>query len=244
MDTVSAGKALARDLIAGTKKWALGTKKVALGPASIQAKVWVWFTAFMLITLTLLGGVFASQAQMKKANYADIAGGGQPSGGGGGDWHNRYKAYHEMTGNATGGSATTSERESTTLKANLNQTDLIRVQFTLTWTDEPDQSRHQNQPDTFILGVVSPWGGNSTNKGSNPRGGEGKVVVTFEVTQPDRKPPNTNGTGAWNVTVTLDSAGDQTPNIGPGILRTNADNSNAWELDVGYTYYMKGAGHG
>lgn len=122
----------------------------------------------------------------------------------------------------------------------INDRNIIHIEFTLTWTDEPDYtSRHENQPDEFTLRVEP---ANGTTKISpptpNPQGGTGVINLEFDFFE---KQPYEyyNGTGEYKVTVQLGDCGDHEllrPSLG---ALDQPDTSNSWALEIEYTYYEK-----
>ena len=109
--------------------------------------------------------------------------------------------------------------------------------MSLTWQDEPDQGglrNFQNQPDTFSVTLSM---GNITDEpqgsGTNQQGGSGSIAIShaFQGT-----PEYTNGTGEYEVTITLAEAGNQVSRFG---FFSIEDNSNEYSLTVDYTYLSK-----
>ncbi|HEX2022546.1 MAG TPA: hypothetical protein VHH36_07520 [Candidatus Thermoplasmatota archaeon] len=147
----------------------------------------------------------------------------------------------------TTASFTTSETGRTTLDAptplqvDVNASNLTRVVWTLTWTDDEPTS---TGADTLVLKVTSPSGKTQEAQAAN-----GTVTVVFEDLNPPPAPARlagsdraaaearardlyttTGGAGAWNVTVTVASTGaQQVPNPG---LPVPIDDGNDWTLGV------------
>ena len=119
---------------------------------------------------------------------------------------------------------------------------VAHVQFILIWWDEPDADvRHTNEPDTFSLFVESPDGNNFHEaSGTNPHGSNGAIQLEFTLLDPNdpsNKMPYLNGTGGWQVTISVDS-GDHEPLIPDlGGLRTYRDSGNDFTLEIYYEYY-------
>ena len=151
-------------------------------------------------------------------------------------------AVSDVTGQSTEGVAGSPETVS------VEDLNVFTMVFEFTWTDEPDSSRHTNQPDTFQIEVTSPDGRTSQGSGSNVQGSSGSIEVIFErnITKEvqenkaiKKKTQDPTWTGDWTLNVTCTNAGDQTPSFGPGIFRTQADTGNAWDLGVSWTFKAK-----
>ncbi len=113
-----------------------------------------------------------------------------------------------------------------------------QIEAVLTWTDEADQSRHQNQPDTLEVTVT--FGDKvATADGTNPQGGAGEATAVLDL---GSAPPG--GITDVNVSVACSQAGAQY-GVPRGLgLRDRADTGNAWtvELRVNYTAASAAAG--
>ena len=151
-------------------------------------------------------------------------------------------ATSDVKGQSTEGVAGSPETVS------LEDLNVFAVVFELSWTDEPDSSRHTNQPDTFQIEVTSPDGRTSQGSGSNVQGSSGSIEVIFErnITKEvqenkaiKKKTQDPTWTGDWSINVTCTNAGDQTPRFGPGIFLTQADTGNAWDLGISWTFKAK-----
>lgn len=130
-----------------------------------------------------------------------------------------------LTGNMTD-EGTLAERGETKINKSMEE-NILEIIFTLKWSDEAPRARYTNQPDTFLLIVLSPMGENKSDKKSNEVGGEGKIIINF----------TGKYNGEWNVTVRLEECGDQTPRVNIFGLRTIEDTGNNWKLDINYKYY-------
>ena len=115
---------------------------------------------------------------------------------------------------------------------------VIIINFTLTWRDEPDQDGRRNEPDQFAINVTTPWGARKeTAMESNPHGGEGKVFLNFE--NPAKEKYNSMGTGVYNVTIKCGDCDEQWI-IGPFPVIGTTDTGNDWELKVDHIYRVRG----
>ena len=100
---------------------------------------------------------------------------------------------------------------------------------TLTWTDEDDETLMENDGDTFTLSVTSPGNETKSDSETNEHGSEGKIVIEFSL------PVDLGIQGGWNVTVTLEDAGEQWI-LGAGVVGLT-DDSNDYTLIVEMEYY-------
>ncbi len=112
------------------------------------------------------------------------------------------------------------------------------VRATLTWADEPDIRRarlYENQPDSFTLAVTSMDGNiTETITGANSADGKGSLLVQVSLT--DEEIDQFKDSGEWSVIVTLDSAQNYEPRLGPGLI-VLTDNGNDFSLTMEYDYY-------
>lgn len=144
----------------------------------------------------------------------------------------------------------TTEGESTVAAVVLNETNVTRVVFDLTWTDDVADSG----PDSFEVSIVSP-----TGEVRNGTGDNGRIEVVFEGVnaQPTDMTligsddadadarlragfTGQRGVGTWNVTVTVVEAGDQAvpdPTGTGSVPPIAADNGNEWTLTPKLTVY-------
>ena len=128
----------------------------------------------------------------------------------------------------------TDEGSSTDFSRKIVDENIVYIKFTLLWKDEENEEGRTNDPDTFILGVTTPWDDNSNEtEGTNPQGGEGSLQLTF--VNPSKKEQNKEGTGEYFVTIECTAAGDQDPVIG-GI---GEDDGNDWILIIEYGYNVE-----
>jgi len=112
---------------------------------------------------------------------------------------------------------------------------VVSATFTLTWQDEPAASNRQtNEPDEFTLEVSPP--NNASTESSSSDAGSITISIEFE-------PQTTeyyNGTGNYEVTISLGNCGDHEPTVfDPLGLRTTPDNGNTWSISVKFEYYTK-----
>lgn len=125
----------------------------------------------------------------------------------------------------------TNEGESTVLTFNVTDASLAAVMVTLDWTDEGGSTpATENAPDTFRVSVKMPDGMVAESEDvANAAGGAGQIALHVPLMAPVA--------GAYEVTVTLVSAGDERPAavgglLGPLPVSPQADDANAWTLAV------------
>ena len=111
------------------------------------------------------------------------------------------------------------------------------VNVTLTWEDEPDQGglrNFQNQPDKFTITLsMNNITREPSSSGTNPEDGMGVISLSYEF---QGTPDYTNGTGEYEVIISLTEAGNQVSRFGFFFIE---DNSNDYSLTVEYTYLSR-----
>ena len=129
----------------------------------------------------------------------------------------------------------------TPMKVSVDDTNVCEISFTLSWSDEADaDGRHTNEPDSFTIRVESPDGSySSEDTGQNSHGGKGNIELSltlFDESNPPKSLPFLNGTGDWNIIISV-AAGDQEPLIpSPFGMRTYSDTGNDFTLATSYSY--------
>jgi membrane protease YdiL (CAAX protease family) len=112
---------------------------------------------------------------------------------------------------------------------------VVNVSFKLTWSDEADATfRHKNEPDTLTIEVSSHGGISQSESGANSYGQQG--VIEFRVAVPLKENPSLEGTGPWNINITVVS-GDHEAS-GPAALKF-LDNGNSFTLEINHEYYQE-----
>lgn len=112
---------------------------------------------------------------------------------------------------------------------------VVNVSFKLIWSDEADATfRHQNEPDSFTMDVSSPGGISETGTGANTYGQQG--LIEFTVSVPYEENPSLEGTGTWNINITVVSGDHEA--TGPAALKF-LDNGNSYNLEIFYEYYRE-----
>ena len=144
----------------------------------------------------------------------------------------------DLTGSfSTDGTA--QEGETVDIPLPLADTAVTWVTVNLTWADEPDSARHTNQPDSFTISLLPPNGDPFSNSGANPQGQPGAISVEYRLA--DGEKPMV---GDWNVTITMDTAGDQRAMFSILGLRDQADSGNAWNVETSFAGRLAGVGGG
>lgn len=185
----------------------------------------------------ILGAVILVAAIIGIITYESslpAASGTGPTPGGGGGMQFNVSAADGPTLASQGAQAEGTTQNGTVL---LNQTNITKVEFTLTWTDDTANSA----PDTFDLIITSPEGKTFHDQQS---GGSAKVVFS-----PLNPVPNGTamtgrvGTGTWRIQVHMVDAGDvgPTPPVPPPAPVPNVtDTGNAWSLTTKVSTYKAG----
>lgn len=123
------------------------------------------------------------------------------------------------------------EGDSNTEGIALDEKKVTQVTFTLTWEDEPSDSRHTNTPDTLKLEVESEFGSDSQENSAG--------MIEFTFTAPEDKPWDMEDKD-WNVTITAVDCGDHDPLVpDPFGFRTVTDGGNSYKLEVEIQYEKK-----
>jgi len=147
----------------------------------------------------------------------------------------------KLDGNPLTKDGRANEGDDTELKVSIDDTNVCEISFTLSWSDEDDaDALHTNEPDTFTIQVESPDGSYSKkDTDSNGQGGSGNIelsITLFDESNPPKSLPFLNGTGAWNIIISV-VAGDQEPLIpSPLRFRTYEDKGNDFNLEMSYLY--------
>ena len=178
-------------------------------------KNWIGFVVFLLI-MGVMASVFSGAADQ------------EIGGGSGGDIF-APKGYVRTD--------YTNEGMTEDLTITIPDENVIWVNFTLTWRDEADEPNRQNEPDSFTLGVTTPWGEDDSGSGTNPRNGEGTITLDFTNYASEDTPYNSEGTGDYEITVRCDDAGNQ---VFIGGIFADDDDGNQWTLTMEYIYRVKG----
>jgi len=127
-------------------------------------------------------------------------------------------------------------------KSLVDEANVMAISFILTWSDEADaDNRHTNEPDSFTIKVESPDGSYTDEfSDKNSNGGAGRIECSFSLfdeANPPSEFPFLNGTGEWDIIISV-IAGDQEPLI-PSLfgMRSFADTGNDFTLEISYDYY-------
>ena len=124
----------------------------------------------------------------------------------------------------------------------ISEENVMWVNVTLSWTDEPDQTfllrEFQNQPDEFQLTFAPCNGTESSERDSNRRNDQGAIQFSHSYMM---EPDHTNGTGAHTIEVRLVSVGDYTTGFDPPFTLPGRprDTGNNYDIQVSYDYLAK-----
>jgi hypothetical protein len=128
------------------------------------------------------------------------------------------------------------EGQSSTLMdiPNTNDKVLKSVDIKMTWIDESDPPglpkirNYENEPDEFLIRIVSPNGTSIIEKSSDR-----SITESRELTEDEMK--GSYGVGNFTVEVTLIDAGDWYPAFGPGLI-TYRDDGNSFEIVLNFVH--------
>ncbi|UCH88224.1 MAG: hypothetical protein JSV49_08135 [Thermoplasmata archaeon] len=116
------------------------------------------------------------------------------------------------------------------------------VSLTLEWNDEPDQTRrHENQPDSFQVGLLSPDGATFVSDMMYNDAGSKYGIVEINTGTID--PPagwdireEEDFQNTWRIIIICGDCGDHEAS-GPAVLKFT-DNGNNWYLTNDYSFYF------
>lgn len=210
-------------------------------------KAKVAIVGFLCITGGL-AGLFSYQASaIPVKSLADVLAGVDDTGGGGGTGKDPFAKFTDQSATAPL-SSNTQEGATSNSNVDIQDKNVYKVTFILTWTDEADTARHTNLPDSFKMVITAPDTRTKEGTGSNAQGGEGSVEVSFdrdiskealENKDLKKKTEEVTWTGEWGINITCTDAGDQEAMFSFFGFRDQPDNGNAWDLDVEWTFKVK-----
>jgi len=132
------------------------------------------------------------------------------------------------------------EGDSILVPIEIDESNIISFNVTLTWEDEndipgrPRARNYENQPDTFIVEVeMANLTESYSEEDVNVVGSEGMIEINIEF---DEMPEPTTYTGTFNVTITLVNAGNWEANLAILPLSDVADLGNAFDWIVEYRF--------
>ena len=149
----------------------------------------------------------------------------------------------ELIGGADSDTNTIPENSQQEGTMDIRESNVLSINFTLSWTDEPDHTQgfrtFTNQPDYLGLIVEAPNGEvQDIGPVANSLGQGMSVNLEFRFDTSD-KGEWLVGTGQYNFTVVCGECGDQEPPVNIIGLRTIPDTENTWTLDVDYYHYRE-----
>ena len=154
---------------------------------------------------------------------------------------------YELKDDSWSNSAYTSEGETTTVDQQFEGRVNV-TSFTLSWTDDDtnEPPGYQNQPDSFRLTIVTPWGDEYTDEAANGGNGDGSVEIDIVMGMPPEEMDEDRiedfEAGDWEITVECTEAGNSES---PSPISVNfVDDGNEWDLAVDYSYYKELTGTG
>lgn len=137
----------------------------------------------------------------------------------------------EITGSLQEGGS-----DSPTISIMLEEGQFLRsITFELIWRDEADPNALlENQPDEFTLSVADEIGDHmDSGNTANSHGSEGSITIGFDFEHLSED--SLNGTGNWEVELTLESCGDSEGRLA---IWTQADSSNSYTLEITTEVYV------
>jgi hypothetical protein len=182
--------------------------------------------AFCVVIMVMLMGVTAAlgETDLSKLSTAiqEDTGGNELG---------KLDSFMELSENLTG-TGMLNEGQSDTIAVTSGLDKYIsKITVTMTWTDEPDNTPYENQPDTFSVTITGP---NSSDEisGSNAIGGSGTITKEFGFTYSEVAELISTEGDEYGITclITLEEAGNQEgPFIG---LFEQEDSQNAYDYTV------------
>ncbi|MBN1389901.1 MAG: MFS transporter [Candidatus Thermoplasmatota archaeon] len=139
-------------------------------------------------------------------------------------------------------SGTLSEGENHRIDIPLSEENILWVNITLSWSDEPDQTfllrTFENQPDLFEISFIPCNATELSETGANPRNGVGEMELSHHYGT-DTDP--TNGTGIHSLEVVLVDVGDYQTGFDPPVYLPGRprDSGNAYDITVQYDHLIR-----
>ncbi len=148
-------------------------------------------------------------------------------------WEERELISDSFT--QSGNSEENSEKE---VEIEIDEENLISINFTLVWEDEPAAyPGARNNPDEFAINVTTPfWGSSETPFEENSQGGEGRVELHFSKPVEEEE---FGGAGIYIVVVKCGECGDHVVDFFMEEQTVEDDDGNDWSLQVDYLYYAE-----
>lgn len=127
--------------------------------------------------------------------------------------------------------------QSVTIPIELEESNILSFNLTLTWEDESDipgrprVRQYENQPDSFSVEVeMANFTESYTQQGVNTVGSEGSIEINIDF---EEIPDHTTYTGIYNVTITMQNAGNYQANL--AFLQLT-DSGNDFDLEIEYRF--------
>jgi hypothetical protein len=192
-------------------------------PINTSATILAAFCVLIMVMLVGITAAFGETDLSKFATFAEEETGGSGLG--------KLDSFVEDSENLTGGGMLNEgQSEMITISSELDKY-IKEVKVTLTWTDEPDNSPLENQPDTFSVTLTGP-GGSESSSGSNAIGSPGMITteIGFTISEVAELISAEEDDYGIECIITMEEAGNQE---GPFGLYEQPDDSND------YTYTME-----
>jgi membrane protease YdiL (CAAX protease family) len=185
-----------------------------------------FLTAFCVLIMVMLMGVTAAfgETDLSKLSTATVE---DSQSGGLGKLDSFIEANENLTGS---GMLNEGQSDSITVTSGLDKY-INKIKITMTWTDEPNNTPYENQPDTFSVTITGP---NSSDEisGSNSIGGSATITKEIGFTYSEVAELISTQGDEYGVecVITLEEAGNQEgPFIG---LLEQPDTGNDYEYTI------------
>jgi len=186
---------------------------------------WTFIGVWAIIPIVVLAGI-----SLGTTSYIEIDGDGEDD------------IVYDVQSSTTSFSDMLYEGEERVHELLIDDENIIWVNVTLTWTDEPDETfllrTFENQPDQFELSYTPCNSTQESRQAMNPRNGEGSITINFRYSL---LPDNTNGTGSHLFRVSLLDVGDYRAGMEPPVSLPGRphDISNSYNLQIRYEHLVK-----
>jgi membrane protease YdiL (CAAX protease family) len=180
---------------------------------------------FIVLIMMLCMGITAAFGETDLSKFTTLA--QEDTGGGGlGELDSFVEDSENLTG---GGMLNEGQSETITISSELDKY-IKEVKVTLTWTDEPDNTPLENQPDTFSVTITGPDGSDSSS-GSNAIGSTAIITAEFGFTISEVAELISTDEDEYGIecVITMEEAGNQE---GPFGLYENPDDGNNYTYTV------------
>jgi hypothetical protein len=189
-----------------------------------ETKKTQWILLVIVISVVMFLGIIGRVFLLKENDVIDT----EPED----DWRNWPKSLSDPE-DRSGYSEENTDQE---IRVDIHANHVTNITFILNWTDEENTTSgprvYENQPDSFMLSVITPWDEEiNSSVIANPLGEPGIINLTIAIQEDDIA--NSSAVGGWNVTVHCLDCGD----YDGGSIIMFGDYGNQWELIYYYEYH-------